>query len=242
MIAYRWFNLLVMVLACLCIGACANPWNNTTSTIKGSGSVFEASRPRVLIIYQSKYGSTRQYAQWIHRDIPSDIVDVGKGDVIEFSKYDVIVFGSSVRMGRIVIAPFIVENWSKIKDKKVVLFTTSGIPPGHPSIGKIFSNNFMEEIRKEIKYFPFRGRISSKDLSCFDKFLVAVGRMMEKDESLRNLMTDDFDEVKPENLIPLLEKIKALLLQRDVSLLRDPVSCNQFLYPRIVTVTDTNRL
>jgi menaquinone-dependent protoporphyrinogen IX oxidase len=216
MIAYRWFKLLVMVLVWLCIGACANVGNSTTSTTKGRGSVVEAGRPRVLIIYQSKYGSTRQYAQWIHRDIPSDIFDVEKGAAVEFSKYEAIVFGSSVRMGRIVIAPFIVENWSNIKEKKVVVFTTSGIPPGHPNIRKIFNNNLPEEIRKEIKYFPLRGRILSKDLSFFDKFLVAVGRMMEKDERLRNLMIDDFDEVKPENLIPLLENIKTLLLQRDV--------------------------
>ena len=50
----------------------------------------------------------------------------------------------------------------------------------------------------------------SKDLSFFDNLLVAVGRMMERDESLKKFMAEDFDEVKSESLIPMLEYIKML--------------------------------
>lgn len=220
MISYRWFTLL-MVLVSIFIGACAHVGDSDTSAAKVNSSVVEAGRPRVLIVYQSKYGSTRQYAEWLQRDIPSDLVDAEKAGKPEFARYEVIVFGGYIRMGRIVIAPLIVESWGDIKAKKVILFTTSGTPPGHPNIQKIYLSNLPEEIRKEIKYFPLRGKILSKELSFFDEFLVAVGRIMEQDESLRNLMTDDFDEVKQENLIPVREYIKTLLLQKERSIQPD---------------------
>jgi flavodoxin len=214
MMTNQWSKLLVILLVCFCATTCVHAPVSETSAVKTYRDLDEAGRPRVLILYQSKYGSTRQYADWIHKDIPSEIVDVDKGDKPEFAEYDVIVFGGSVRMGRIVIAPLIVETWNAVKGGKVVLFTTSGTPPQHPNILKIFNSSFPEDIRKKIKYFPLRGRMLSKDIGFFDKLLIAIGRMVEKDETRRKFMSEDFDEVKPENLSPMLEYLKALLLKK----------------------------
>lgn len=214
MITGRWPKLLILGLAVLCLYTCAHSQVGEVPDTRKVEGLKDMSTQRVLIVYQSKYGSTRQYAEWIHRDIPSDLVDAEKVDKPEFAGYDVIVFGSYIRMGRIVIAPFIVENWGNVKGKKVILFTTSGTPPGHPNIRKIYDSGLPENIRREIKYFPLRGRILSKDLSFFDNLLVAVGRMMERDKSLKKLMSEDFDEVKSESLVPVLEYIKMLMLQK----------------------------
>ncbi len=181
------------------------------SDSRGGRDLQVKSPPRVLILYQSKYGSTKQYAEWIHKEIPSRMADTNNCNAPEFTKYDLIVFGGYVRTGRIVIAPMIVENWNVIKGKQVVLFTTSGTPPEHPNIRKIYNANLPQEIRQGIKYFPLRGRMLHKDLSSYDESLVAVGRMMEKDETLKRFMTEDFDEVKQENIYPILEYIRAQL-------------------------------
>jgi menaquinone-dependent protoporphyrinogen IX oxidase len=210
MITDRWSKLLIILLVCFIASTCTHAPISETSDVKTHSILNEVSKPRVLIVYKSKYGSTRQYAEWIHKQIPSDLVDAEKGDKAEFSHYDVIVFGGYVRMGRIVIAPLIVEAWNAIKEKKVVLFLVSGTPPQHPNIQKIFNKSLPDEIRKEIKYFSLSGRIVSRDLSFFDKLLMAIGRMIEKDETLNKFMGEDFNEVKPENLLPVMEHIKTI--------------------------------
>lgn len=210
--------LIFILFLTFCVGACMHTQMSDRPEVKKDGPTIAETKPRTLIVYRSKYGSTKQYAQWINKSIPSDLVDAGKEDNFDFAAYDVIVFGGYIRMGRIAIAPLIVKNWSGIKTKKVILFTSSGTPPGHPNIQRIYQNDLPDEIRKEIKYFPLRGKILSKDLSFFDKFLVAVGRVMERDESLKSLMEEDFDEVKPENLVPLLGYIKTLSLQKENSI------------------------
>jgi menaquinone-dependent protoporphyrinogen IX oxidase len=163
---------------------------------------------KVLIAYQSKYGSTKQYAEWIHQKINGDLVHIENGDKPDLAEYDIIIIGGYVRTGNIVIAPFIKDHWSVIKGKKVILFTTSGTPPQHPKIQSIYEKSLPEEIRKEIKYFPLHGRISGKDLTFFDKFLITIGKLMEQDETLKKDMGKDFDGVQRENLLPLLEYLE----------------------------------
>jgi len=214
MVNDRWFKMLVALLLCIYTGACMYAPFCEISNSKGVGDLYGKSPCRVLIVYQSKYGSTKQYAEWIHREVPSQMADIEKCNALEFTKYDVIVIGSYIRAGRIVIAPRVIETWDAIKKKKVVLFTTSGTPPEHPNIVKIYNTNLPREIRKEIKYFPLRGRMLHKDLSSYDESLVAVGRMMEKDETLKKFMSEDFDDVKRENILPILEYIKTLLIQK----------------------------
>ena len=165
---------------------------------------------KILIVYQSKYGSTKQYAEWIQQDTGGDLINIENGDKPDLASYDIIIIGSSVRVGNIVIAPFIRDHWSVMKGKKVILFTTSGTPPRHPKLQSIYEKSLPEEIRKEIKYFPLHGRISVKDLTLFDQFLMAVGKIMEQDEELKKDMGKDFDGVRRENLLPLFQYLEDL--------------------------------
>ena len=174
---------------------------------------------KVLIVYQSKYGSTKQYAEWIRKESNGDLINIEDEDNPDFAGYDIIIIGSSIRVGNIVIAPIVKDRWSVMKDKKVILFTTSGTPPRHPKIQSIYEKSLPEAIRKEIKYFPLPGRISSESLTLWDKVLMVIGKIMERDETLKKDMGKDFDGVKRENLLPLfgyLEEVKASLGQKEI--------------------------
>ncbi len=169
----------------------------------------DSTIPKILIAYQSKYGSTKQYAQWIRESIHADLIDLEQDPKPKLADYDLIVFGGYLRTGKIAIAPFIQENWDILKARKIVLFTTSGTPPGHPKIQTVYEKSLDKPIRKEIKYFPLPGRISMNDLTFADKRLMSIGKLVEQDETLKNNMGKDFDGVKRENLLPLIEYLKA---------------------------------
>lgn len=179
---------------------------NDSSMIKNNSNNIQ--RTRILIAYQSKYGSTKQYAEWIQKECSGDLVNIENGDRLDLAGYDIIIIGGSVRVGKIVIAPFIEEHWSVMKEKKVILFTTSGTPPRHPKIQSIYEKSLPGEIRRGIKYFPLHGRISRENLTLWDQFLIAVGKIMEQDETLKKDMGKDFDGVRRENLLPLLEYLE----------------------------------
>jgi len=209
MIHSRLLNVLLMILILLSASAIASAQvGNDLSTI--TNNRYDMKNFKVLIAYQSKYGSTKQYAEWIAQEIKGDLINIENGDMPDLARYDIIIIGSSVRVGSIVIAPFIQDHWSVMKEKKVILFTTSGTPPQHSKIQSIYEKSLPEEIRKEIKYFPLSGRISMENLTLLDKQLIAIGKMMEQDETLKNNMGKDFDGVRRDNLLPLFEYVKDL--------------------------------
>jgi menaquinone-dependent protoporphyrinogen IX oxidase len=210
MIYRRFLNLSLICLIWLSVNSIAfGQVSSNPSLVKNSHS-GDRKTANILIVYQSKYGSTKQYAQWIQQDIKGALVDIQNEGMPPLAKYDIIVTGGYIRAGNIVVAPFIKDNWSVLKEKKVVLFTTSGTPPHHPKIRIIYEKSFSEEIRKKIKYFPIPGRIISKDLTFLDQLLTAIGKMFESDENIKNDMGKDFDGVKHENLRPLIEYIHEL--------------------------------
>jgi menaquinone-dependent protoporphyrinogen IX oxidase len=203
--------ILLLLLSASTIASCQVGSKNS-SIIKSDRNV--GKNINVLIAYQSKYGSTRQYAEWIQQDTGADLVNIEIGEKPDLARYDILIIGGSVRVGNIVIAPFIKDHWNVMKGKQVILFTASGTPPQHPKIQRIYEKSLPEEIRKEMKYFPLHGRISSKDLTLFDKFLITIGKIMEQDEILKKDVGKDFDGVQRENILPLLkylEDVKTML-------------------------------
>jgi menaquinone-dependent protoporphyrinogen IX oxidase len=214
MICHRCFNLSLICIFWLSANAIAFGQIRSDPSSLNKNDFDGMKRIKILVAYQSKYGSTKQYAEWIQQDIKGDLVDIENEGMPPLAKYDIIVMGGYIRAGDIVIAPFIKDHWGVLKGKQVVLFTTSGTPPRHSKIRIIYEKSFPEEIRKEIKYFPLPGRISLKDLTFFDKRLMAIGKMLEQDEALKKDMGKDFDGVKRENLLPMVEyvnEIKAFL-------------------------------
>jgi menaquinone-dependent protoporphyrinogen IX oxidase len=204
----RLLNILFTLLLLLSANTTASGQvgSNDSTMIKNNGDPVK--NIKILIAYQSKYGSTKQYAEWIQQDTKGDLVDIENGDKPDLARYDIMIIGSSVRTGSIVVAPFIKDHWSVMKGKEVILFTTSGTPPQHPKIRSIYEKSLPQEIRKEIKYFPLPGRLSGKDLTFFDKFLIIVGKIMEQDETLKKDMGKDFDGVQRDNLLPLHEYVE----------------------------------
>ena len=208
MIHSRLLNVLFILLLLLSANTIASGQvgSNDSSMIKNNRNTVKDIK--VLIAYQSKYGSTKQYAEWIQQGTEGALVNIENEDKPDLARYDIMIMGGYVRAGNIVIAPFIKDHWSVMKGKEVILFTTSGTPPQHPKIQSIYEKSLPEEIRKEIKYFPLHGRISGKDLTFLDKFLITIGKIMEPDETLKKDMGKDFNGVQRENLLPLLEYLE----------------------------------
>lgn len=164
---------------------------------------------KILICYKSKYGSTKQYAQMISDAINVDLIDINKNQNINFSQYDTIIFGGYYHMGKINVAQIIKNNWDVLKNKEVILFTTSGTPPTNSFIKDTYEASFSKDMKKTIKYFPLWGRLGLAKLTFFDKLIMWIGnKLIIKDPLMKKGMETNFDGVKQENLAPLLDFLK----------------------------------
>lgn len=76
-----------------------------------------------IIVYKSKYGSTKQFAEWLQEDTGFELCDIAKCPK-NLSEYDIIIGGSSIHGGTIFIKDWLIKKWPFIKDKKIVIILT----------------------------------------------------------------------------------------------------------------------
>lgn len=165
---------------------------------------------KTLILYKSKYGSTKQYAFWLNQEINSDIFELDKCPPLE--NYNLIILGGGIYMGKINGSDFISKNWNVLKNKRVILFSASSTEPGDHQIKKFYENSVPQEIRTKIGYFPLSGACHYKNLTFFDKILTFLGSLLQKNQIKKYEMRHGFDRIKKENINPILDYIKMLLM------------------------------
>lgn len=157
---------------------------------------------KTLVLYKTKAGSTKQYAEWIHEEtVNSNLADLDKFNIEEFVKYDIIVIGSRTYMNKIQAQKFLEENWDILKDKKVYLFSV-GMTPWKSKESKDTYNLIPENIRNSLAgHVKLPGRIKLETLSFFEKIMVKLRGSNKKDKT---------DKVDKKNIKPILDYINSL--------------------------------
>ncbi len=169
---------------------------------------------KVAIIYKTKYGSTKKYAGWIAVKIDADLYEVSDIRPKHLLEYDTIIFGGGLYEGKINGINFITNNYDKIKDKELIIFTV-GIQNVDDVIRtKIIEDNFNDLDIENIKIFNYRGAFEYKQLTLKDKIQIAPIKMEIDEKHIRDLSEDDKNLLKGyEELVDLSDKksINALL-------------------------------
>ncbi|MFA6525084.1 MAG: flavodoxin domain-containing protein [Patescibacteria group bacterium] len=126
-----------------------------------------------LILYKSKWGTTKQYAEWIHSAYPeSDIFSIDDFDSKKLDNYETIVIGGRTYIGRIQIGKFLVGNWNVLKDKNVYLFSVGLIHPDKKESKQSFEM-IPEDIRNSLAgYAKLPGMTDPRKLNLLQKSLV----------------------------------------------------------------------
>lgn len=161
-----------------------------------------------LIIYKTKYGSTEKYAKWLGEELGFDVLPVKK--VKGVAGYDTVILGSNVRMGKAGITGWINRNWSKLQDKKLAYFTSSGALPADPLLQKYFEAGFSENVRQRMPYFPLNGRLIFSELNWLDGHLMkmAIKMTMKSDPVEAAKLAEEYDRVNRDDIRPIIDCIK----------------------------------
>ncbi|MBE6911735.1 MAG: hypothetical protein E7473_04330 [Ruminococcaceae bacterium] len=120
-----------------------------------------------IVIYKTKYGSTRTYAEWIAEELSCEAVDVKKLKIDDVLKYDTIVYGGGLYAETINGVNFITKNMEKLEGKKLIVYST-GITPLHCREyydKMVIEKNFKGDIKDKVKVYNFLGKMIIEELS-----------------------------------------------------------------------------
>lgn len=173
----------------------------------------------IAIIYKSKYGSTKKYAEWIAQETEADLFDFSKINLQKVMGYDTIVYGGGLYANGIAGISTITKNYEKLKGKKILVFTVGIVSTDDkktflPSIEK----NFSKEMRKNIEFFYFRGEIDYKNLGMIHKSMLTMLKAKSSKDDEKKISDEEIEilvtnkgklDFKDKNSIePLLRVLK----------------------------------
>ncbi|WP_025640869.1 flavodoxin domain-containing protein [Schnuerera ultunensis] len=148
---------------------------------------------KIAVVYKSRYGSTKKYAQWIAEDAKADLYECSQMDINKLMEYDTIIYGGGLYASRIAGVSIITKNYNILKDKRIIVFTVGLAGTENKEIfTPIIEKNFpSEELRESIKFFHLRGGIDYKKLGIVHKSMMAMLKTMLSKKDANELSNED---------------------------------------------------
>ena len=129
-----------------------------------------------IILYQSKYGSTKKYAQWLEEATGFEVMEVKKAKADTINGYDTVVLCGAVYASGIAGVSYLRKNKNMLAGKRTAVFCVGASPYDEKALGEIKEHNLKEDL-KEIPMFYGRGAWDEEGMTFTDRTMC---RMLQK--------------------------------------------------------------
>lgn len=140
---------------------------------------------KTLVMYISKTGFTKKYAEWISEELSADLFHASKVTTNMLSTYDCVIYGGGLYVVGINGVKLITQNVDKLNGKKVVVFATGMSPLRKEGVSEVKNKNFTLEQEEIIKFFYLRGGFNYRSLNLLDKVLMTLLKTSIKWKKIR---------------------------------------------------------
>ncbi len=106
-----------------------------------------------IVLYQSKYGAAKRYAEMLVSAVPFDISDISKVDVRDLKDYDVIVYGGGIYASGIAGLGFLKKNMENLSGKRIILFCVGASPYSEKAFDEIRNKNLKGALSNTPLYY-----------------------------------------------------------------------------------------
>jgi menaquinone-dependent protoporphyrinogen IX oxidase len=163
-----------------------------------------------IVLYQSKHGSTRQYAEWISEETGYPEYDIKKDKLPVLDDVDLVIIGSWILNGRMVAHSWIKKNWKKLEKKDLMIFSVSADLPTEELKTKYIDSSLPDEAKGKVDFYSLHGRFRREDQNFLLKCMLNFAAKFENEGDLAANMVIGVDGVRKENLSLMLEKIDSI--------------------------------
>jgi len=171
---------------------------------------------KAVVIYSSKYGATKKYAEWIGEALNAEVFEAKSFDDKNFANYGAIIFGCGLYAGQLSLKNMLTKNFEQIKNKKTAFFTV-GLEDPAKAKEKIISQFSVFSVN--VRVFCLRGALNSENLSFVHKqglnmlkFVLSKKKSEELTETEKEILAaidkKSVDFMNKNAILPLVEFVK----------------------------------
>ncbi len=151
---------------------------------------------KIAVIYKTKYGCTKKYAGWITLKLDADLYEVTDIRPKHLLEYDTIIFGGGIYRGKINGIKFIIDNYEKIKDKELYIFTVGMEDINEERRINLIKNNFYELEKNNFKIYNLQGEFEYKSLNLVDKIMMKTLKKYIENKNKSDFTQEDINILK----------------------------------------------
>ena len=133
-----------------------------------------------VVVYRSKTGFTKNYAQWIAEELKCDLLEGGKTSIKDLGKYDTIIYGAGLYASGISGIKLITKNYEALKNKKLIVFAVGASPARGETTQALRTSNFKGEQKDMVHFYYLRGGFDYTRLSRLYRFLMTLKKLQLK--------------------------------------------------------------
>lgn len=165
-----------------------------------------------IVIYSSKYGTTKDYASWIAKELKADLKSIDEVEAEELIFYDTVIFGAPIYHGKLYHYHQMLHKMNLYPPHLFLIFIVGLDELGDKAIQRIKKQHHLEED----KVFRVPGQLNYERLTLFDKlFIQQLKARIKHHASLRNeesnFLTNFNQLAKQTNyqlMLPLIQSVK----------------------------------
>lgn len=132
---------------------------------------------KIAVVYEGKYGTTRQYAQWIAEETGAEMFSADRCKAADVADCDTIIFGGAIHAGGILGINFLKKNISKLSGKKILTFAVGLNVSGQQAQEECREINFVKKLAGLPCWF-LPGAYDPKQVTGFDKKMMGLVKKM----------------------------------------------------------------
>lgn len=172
-----------------------------------------------IVIYKSKYGTTKRYAEWIAEELGCAAIEASRIKPEDMENYDVIIYGGGLYAECIDGIALINKNYDRIKDKNIIVFSVGLTDPEFKRYyDTVAEKNFSSDVRENIQIFNLPGRMIIDELSlphrgalkALRAFLKAKPSLSPDMQMLFDLCGESNDFVDKNAIDPIAKAVRAI--------------------------------
>lgn len=148
---------------------------------------------KTIIIYKSKYGSSKQYATWVADALHCEAVSVEKVHLNDLLAHDVIIYVGGLYAGSVSGFKQVSKHLDALQNKKLLLCMVGMTNPAdQEKYQQTFINNVPEQYRDIVKPFALHGDQIFSKMNVIHRFMMKMPKAMAEKIPVEQRTEDDF--------------------------------------------------
>ena len=172
-----------------------------------------------LVLYKSKRGFTRQYAEWIAEDLRAELFELSQFPNRDWEKYSRVIYCGGLYANSLNGIRFLAKNQDRLNGKKIIVVACGiSYPQIEDSLIRV-QNGVMRKLprtlHEQTKVFLVRGGVTYAKLGFFENFILKMlegavkkrdpDKLTDEEMEMRNVLGKDFSFVDRSFIQPIVE-------------------------------------